>query len=162
MHLANNINLKKDNFTRNVCIGLVDGLTIPLAIAAALSSLIISSSSIIIACLVASVAGALTMTAGGYLEGRKYNAVENSKWPVITIGVGYFSGGIITVIPYLLSDNPLIALRYAAIICMIILFIAGYWESKLNGSNGWINAVRVCITAAIVAIAAFLVAKLFR
>ena len=100
MHLANNINLKKDNFTRNVCIGLVDGLTIPLAIAAALSSLIISSSSIIIACLVASVAGALTMTAGGYLEGRKYNAVENSKWPAITIGVGYFSGGIITVIPY--------------------------------------------------------------
>lgn len=162
MHLANNINLKNHNFTRNICIGLVDGLTIPLALASALSGLVISSDSVIVACLVASLAGALTMTAGGYLEGRKYNAGQNSTWSAVTIGAGYFSGGLITVIPYFVNDYPLIALRYAAVLSMTILFVAGYWEGKLNGSNGWINAVRVCVTAGIAAAAAFFVAKLFR
>src|SRR5687768_5143566 len=162
MHLANKVNLKKHDFTRNVCIGLVDGLTIPLALASALSRLVTHSSSVIIACLVASLAGALTMTAGGYLEGRKYNAGENSTRSAITIGAAYFSGGLVAVIPYFIIEYPLVALRYAAVICMSILFFAGYWESKLNGSNGWINAVRVCITAGVAAVAAFLVATLFR
>ena len=160
MHLANKVNLKKHDFTRNVCIGLVDGLTIPLALASALSRLFTHSSSVIIACLAASLAGALTMTAGGYIEGRKYNG-KNSTRSAIIIGAAYFSGGLVAVIPYFINEYPLVALRYAAVISMTILFFAGYWESKLNGSNGWINAVRVCITAGVAAVAAFLIAKLF-
>ena len=154
--------MKKNNFIRNICIGIVDGLTIPLALAAGLSSLVISSSPVIIACLVASLAGAMTMTIGGYYESRRYDAAQDPVKSALTIGTGYFSGGIITTIPYLFVEHPMIALRYSAIIAMVVLFIAGYWESKLNGSKGWTNAVRVCVTAGIAATAAFLIAKLFR
>ena len=154
--------LKKNNFIRNICIGLVDGVTIPLAIAAGLSGLVMYSSPVIIACLVASFAGAITMTIGGYIEGKKYDSKENSVFSALIIGAGYFSGGFITSIPYFFAEYPLTALRYAVILAMAVLFVAGYWESRLNGSKGWTNAFRVCITAAVAAVAAFLVAELFR
>lgn len=154
--------MKQHNFIRNICIGLVDGLTIPLALAAGLSGLMLSSSPVIIACMVAAIAGSLTMTIGGYFEGKKYTEHQKPVSSAITIGTGYISGGIITTLPFVFEHNPLLALRYAAVITLMILFIAGYWESKLNGSDGWTNAIRVCITGAIAAAAAFFVAKLFR
>jgi VIT1/CCC1 family predicted Fe2+/Mn2+ transporter len=154
--------LKKNDFTRNICIGLVDGLTIPLAVAAGLSGLVSYVSPVIIACLMAALAGALTMTIGGYLEVKKYVPKQSPASSALTIGSGYLCGGIIVALPYLFVENPLIALRYSVIITMLMLLIAGYWESKLNDSSGWTNAIRVAVTAAVVALAAFLLAKLFR
>ena len=154
--------MKKTDFIRNICIGLVDGLTIPLAVAAGLSGLVSYPTPVIIACLVAAFAGALTMTIGGYLEVKKYIPELRSAPSALTIGGGYLFGGLIVTLPYFLIDYPLNALRYSVIISMLILLIAGYWESKLNNSNGWVNAIRVAATAAIVATAAFLLAKLFR
>jgi VIT1/CCC1 family predicted Fe2+/Mn2+ transporter len=154
--------LKKNNFARNFCIGLVDGITIPLAVAAGLSTLVINSTAIVIACGAVSFAGAMTMSVGGFFESRKYNAAENPVRAATIIGFGYLTGGVATVVPYIINHTPLEALRNAVIISMCILFVAGYWESRLNGSGGWVNAIRVCITAAIAATAAYFVAKLFR
>ena len=160
--MENKLSLKKNDFIRNICIGLVDGLTIPLALAAGLSGLVTYVSPVIIACLVAALAGAITMSIGGYIEVRKYEPKQSPSSSALTIGAGYFCGGCMVTLPYFFIDYPISALRYSIIITMIILFAAGYWESKLNGSNGWANAVRVSVTAALVATAAFLLAKLFR
>jgi VIT1/CCC1 family predicted Fe2+/Mn2+ transporter len=161
MHSENELHLNKSDFFRNVCIGLVDGLTIPLALAAGLSGLVSYASPVIIACVVAALAGALTMAIGGYLEGRRYISTQSPALSAITIGAGYLCGGLIVTLPYIFIEYPLAALRYSAIAAMVLLFVAGYGESKLNGSKGWTNAIRVCVTAAIVATAAFLLAKLF-
>ena len=162
MHSQDNLHLEKNVFVRNICIGLVDGLTIPLALAAGLSGLVASVTPVIIACIVAALAVALTMTIGGYLEVRKYVTKQNPSSSAIAIGAGYFTGGLIVTLPYAFIEDPLTALRSSAIITMILLFIVGYYESRLSGSNGWTNAIRVFVTAAAVATAAFLVAKLFR
>jgi VIT1/CCC1 family predicted Fe2+/Mn2+ transporter len=162
MHSENKLHPQKNDFIRNMCIGLVDGLTIPLALAAGLSGLVTNVHPVIIACLVASLAGALTMTIGGYLEVRRYITKQSPASSAITIGAGYFIGGLIVTVPYFLIENTSVALRYSALITMTILFAAGYCESKLSGANGWTNALRVFVTAAIMAAAAFLVAKLFR
>jgi VIT1/CCC1 family predicted Fe2+/Mn2+ transporter len=162
MSSENNSHLKKNDFVRNICIGLVDGLTIPLALAAGLSGLVSNVSPVIIACLVAAIAGSLTMTIGGYLEVKKYVPKQSPASSALTIGAGYLFGGFNVTLPYFFIDYPLQALRYSAILTMVILFVAGYWESKLNGSKGWTNAIRVAATAAVVATAAFLLAKLFR
>ena len=158
----NNLHSEKHVFFRNICIGMIDGLTIPLALAAGLSGLVTSGAPVIIACLVAALAGAITMTIGGYLEVKKYITKQSPASSAITIGAGYFLGGLIVTLPYFFIADPLGSFRYSAIITMIILFGAGYSESKLSGSNGWTNAFRVFITAALVATAAFLLAKLFR
>lgn len=162
MHSENNPQPEKNFIVRNICIGLIDGLTIPLAVAAALSGVVASVSPVIIACLVAALAGAFTMTIGGYLEVRKYITKQSPASSAITVGAGYFLGGLIVALPYFFIAEPLPALRCTAISTMIILFVAGYCESRLSGSNGWTNAFRVFITAAVVATAAYLLSKLFR
>ncbi|MBL7699961.1 MAG: VIT1/CCC1 transporter family protein [Chitinophagaceae bacterium] len=149
------------NFFRNICIGLVDGLTIPLALAAGLSGLANKNSPVIIACFAAAVAGAFTMTIGGYFESKKYSSGVKPSVAGLTIGTGYLVGGIITTVPYYFVASPLIALQYSVIATLTVLFVAGYWESKLNGGTGWANAARVCVTGAAAAGVAFYIAKLF-
>ncbi len=153
--------MKQHHFFRNISIGIVDGLTIPLALAAGLSGLVSENSPVIIACLVAALAGAVTMSIGGYHESKKYDAPVRPASAAATIGLGYLAGGLITTIPYFFISQPMQALTYSVVLTLIVLFVAGYWESKLNGGLGLINAVRVCITGAVAATAAFLVAKLF-
>lgn len=153
--------MKQQHFFRNISIGIVDGLTIPLALAAGLSGLVSQNSPIIIACLVAAFAGAVTMSIGGYHESKKYDAPVRPASAAATIGVGYFVGGLITTIPYFFISDPMQALTYSIALTLCVLFVAGYWESKLNGGSGWINAIRVSVTGAVAAAAAFFVAKLF-
>lgn len=149
------------NFFRNICIGLVDGLTIPLALAAGLSGLVRNNTPVIIACLAAAAAGAITMTIGGYFESKKYGTAVKPSVAGLTIGAGYLAGGIVATLPYYFTTNPLNALQYSVACTLLVLLIAGYWESVLNGGKGWTNAARVCLTGAAVAAAAFFVAKLF-
>ena len=150
------------SFPRNFCIGLVDGLTIPLALAAGLSNLVDSVQPVIIACLAVAVAGAITMGVGGYFESRKFSVEQNSLLAAATIGAGYFSGGLFVVLHYLITDVPSEGFHHAALHTLIVLLVAGYFESKLNGGSGWINAIRVCITAGVVSAAAYFIAQLFR
>lgn len=151
--------MTKQETLRNITIGLTDGLTIPLALAAGLSGLVSSSFNIAIACIAIAVAGAVTMGASAFLEGKKYN--EPSKSSAI-VGISYLLGGVIVALPYLFIATPLRALVYTGVISLVVLFIAGYFESKLHGANGWTGAIRVMLTGAIAALAAFAVAKLFR
>ena len=153
--------LKTENFFRNICIGLVDGLTIPLAVAAGLSGFVESARPVVIACIAVAFAGALTMTFSGYFESKKYDPDTKPGITAVTIGTGYLLGGLTVSAPYFASEHPDGAFRNSIIISMLVLFVAGYFESRLNGSNGWINAFRVCITAGIAAAAALFVAKLF-
>lgn len=153
--------MRHTNFFRHICIGLVDGLTIPLALAAGLSGLVHFNYPIIIACIAAAAAGAITMTIGGYFESKKYNSGEKPSAAGLTIGAGYFFGGVVPTLPYFFTAYPLDALLYAVVITLIVLLVAGYWEGKLNGGSGWTNAIRVSATGAAAAGAAFGIAKLF-
>jgi VIT1/CCC1 family predicted Fe2+/Mn2+ transporter len=152
--------VKKQEVLQNITIGLTDGLTIPFALAAGLSGVITSSFTIAAACMALATAGALTMGAGAYLEQKKSGS-GNYINSALIIGTSYILGGIITALSYLFIPAPLEALKYAAVITLIFLFIAGYYESKVNGANEFIGGVRVMLTGAAAATAAFYVAKLF-
>jgi VIT1/CCC1 family predicted Fe2+/Mn2+ transporter len=153
--------LKSRQTLRNICIGLVDGLTIPLALATGLSGLVSSSSTIIIACLATSFAGSLTMTFGGYIESRKYAPIVHPLRSAVIIGIGYLAGGLVVTTPYFFIAQPITAFPYSLVITLLFLLVSGYWESKLNGGKGPAGAIRVCITGAVAAGAAFITAKLF-
>lgn len=153
--------MKSSRYIRNTCIGLTDGLTIPFALAAGISGIVSSSATIIIACLATAFAGSLTMSFGGFFEGRKYEPSQTPLTSAITIGVGYLAGGLITTLPYFFISKPILAFQYSAGITLTLLFVTGYYESILNGVKGWTGAIRVCLTGAITAAAAFILAKLF-
>jgi len=153
--------VNKKDFVRNITIGLTDGLTIPFALAAGLSGVVESSITIAVACITLSVAGGITMSLGAYFEQKKSNA-DNYLIATFIIGTSYLLGGIISVTPYLFISSPLEALKYAVIITLLSLFIAGYVESQVNDANGFAGGIRVMLTGAVAALMAFYVAKLFK
>lgn len=79
----------------------------------------------------------------------------------MNIGLSYAVGGLVPLSPYFLTDTPITALKYSAILTLICLFIFGWLKSKFTGVNPWAGALRVTIIGALAAGAAFFVASLF-
>jgi VIT1/CCC1 family predicted Fe2+/Mn2+ transporter len=146
---------------RNICIGLIDGLTIPLALAAGLFALSLAPSTIVIACLAVAIGGALTMSIGGFLEARKYEPANSPSSAGLLIGLSYFVGGSTVSFPFLVHNDLQAAFQWSAGLSILLLFVAGFLESSLHGKNPWIGGIRVSLTAAVAATAAYFVARLF-
>lgn len=146
---------------RNITIGLIDGLVIPFALASGLSMVMQSSRTIVIACLTATLAGAITMALGGYMEGRKYEPGGKPLASAITIGIAYITGGLMAALPYYLTSS-VIALKWSAAITLTALFIAGWLETSISGKPGWQGALRTTLGGAAAAAAAYWIAGFFK
>jgi len=153
--------LSNQYLKRNICIGLIDGITIPLALAAGLSAIAEQSHTVGIACLAVGIAGSITMGVGGYMEAKKYEAENNSLNAALTIGASYLIGSTIVGLPYWFATSPLQALPASLALSFILLFGAGFTESGLHQANSWWGGTRVLLTAMIAAGAAWFVAGLF-
>lgn len=145
----------------NITIGLIDGLTIPFALACGLSSIIVDSKTIFISCLAILIAYSITMTAGAYLSADK-QPEGNALAAALTIGISYIAGGILVAVPFYFINIPMHALSYSASMAIPALFIAGYFDSRYQAANAWAGAVRVSLTGIIAGAAAFWIAGLFR
>jgi VIT1/CCC1 family predicted Fe2+/Mn2+ transporter len=146
---------------RNITIGLIDGLTVPFALAAGLSSIIGSGHTIFVSCIAIIIAYSITMSVSAYLSAKAHEP-ESALSSSLTIGVSYVAGGLLSAFPFFLIEAPMHALGYSSAITLSALFIAGYLDSTFNHSNGWMGAVRVALTGAVAGGAAFSVAGLFR
>ncbi len=146
---------------RETTIGLSDGLIIPFALAAGLSNVVQSSPTVVVFCLAAALAGAVTMTFGGYIEGKKYNTSASPLLSALVIGFSYALGGVLTTLPYHFIDIPKDAFRWSAILTLGILFLTGYADNILHGNKGWQGGVRTVVTGAVAATAAFLISGVF-
>src|SRR6266498_5083323 len=69
-HLHHEEHLKSSDLLRDIVIGMSDGLTVPFALAAGLSSANASTSIIVIAGIAEICAGSIAMGLGGYLAGK--------------------------------------------------------------------------------------------
>jgi vacuolar iron transporter family protein len=79
----------------------------------------------------------------------------------LNIGLSYIAGGIIPLCPYFFIDNSNEALKISAIATLVCLFVFGFFKSRITGINPWWGALKVMLTGAVAAAAAFGVAKLF-
>jgi hypothetical protein len=77
-----------------------------------------------------------------------------------TTGIGYFAGGFFSLIPFLFIDSSITALKISSLLTLPALFIIGYL--KMNGGKAarWLNGLRILVTGAIAAGAAFGIARL--
>jgi len=62
--------LKSSDFISDIVIGMSDGLTVPFALAAGISSAVQSNGLVVTACIAEIVAGSIAMGLGGYLAGK--------------------------------------------------------------------------------------------
>lgn len=153
--------MNKYHALREATIGLSDGLVIPFALAAGLSNVVISSPTIVAACLAAAMAGAVTMTFGGYLEGKKYKTSTSPLRSALIIGLSYALGGLLTTLPYHFISIPREAFRWSAMLTLCVLFWTGYADNILHGGKGWQGGIRTVVTGAVAAAAGFLISGVF-
>jgi VIT1/CCC1 family predicted Fe2+/Mn2+ transporter len=79
----------------------------------------------------------------------------------LNIGLSYAVGGFVPLSPYFFTDTPLEASKISAVLTLICLFVFGFFKGRITGVNPWWGAIRVTLTGALAAGAAFGVAKLF-
>lgn len=70
IHLHKEVHLKSSDFITDVVIGMSDGLTVPFALAAGLSSAVTDNHLVTTAGIAEIIAGSIAMGLGGYLAGK--------------------------------------------------------------------------------------------
>jgi VIT1/CCC1 family predicted Fe2+/Mn2+ transporter len=85
---------------------------------------------------------------------------KRARKSAFNIGFSYILGGLIPLTPYFFVDNAIEGLKLSAIITLICLFIFGFFKSKMTGVNPLWGGVKVMMTGALAATAAFGIAKL--
>ena len=78
----------------------------------------------------------------------------------VTIGLSYIVGGVIPLSPYLLTNQPLLALYYSCALTLCCLFIFGWFKSKVTGQPLLAGSIKVVVIGALAAGAAFGMARL--
>ncbi len=78
----------------------------------------------------------------------------------LNIGLSYVAGGLVPLSPYFFAATPLHALSISVAVTLFFLFIFGWFKSKITGINVWTGALKVMVTGALAAGAAFAIAKL--
>jgi predicted membrane protein (TIGR00267 family) len=85
---------------------------------------------------------------------------NRARQSAITIGASYIVGGIIPLSPYFFIADSHNALYYSCAITVICLFIFGFFKSKVTGQPAFAGALKVLVTGALAASAAFVMAKI--
>lgn len=142
--------------------GWVDGLSLAFALAAGMSSIAAQAQTILLACLALTIAGALTMTAGGYMTAKTYQSDPRPLRAALAIGCGYLAGGLLICVSYMGHAQPLQLLQRCCLIALPALAVAGWLDNTLNGATGWTGALRVLLIGGLAAASAYGVAQLFR
>lgn len=86
--------------------------------------------------------------------------LNRARMSAMAIALSYIVGGLVPLLPYLLTDTPENGLVYSILITLIALFAFGYFKSKATGQPPIIGALKTMSIGAVAAGAAFTIAKL--
>lgn len=149
-------------------IGMSDGLTVPFALAAGLSSTH-NIHLVVIGGIAEISAGVVSMGFGGWQAAQAEDQIEGSETKTtkmdsvksgITVGVSYAIGGIVPLIPYFVCSTTALALTWSIVATLIVLFIFGLVKGRYTKQNIWRSAVETLVIGAISASVAYLAAHL--
>ena len=85
---------------------------------------------------------------------------KRARKSAFNIGLSYVLGGLIPLSPYFFTNNPLDGLELSAAVTLVCLFLFGYFKSKMTGIPPFKGALKVMLTGAVAATAAFIIARL--
>ncbi|KAL2911194.1 Protein ccc1 [Polyrhizophydium stewartii] len=87
---------------------------------------------------------------------------RNRTWiSALTIGVSYFLGGLVPLIPYIFISTAVSALYVSAGVTILALFIFGYFKARMLGNrHPFLSALQMAVVGTAAAGAAFGIAKL--
>lgn len=76
-----------------------------------------------------------------------------------TIALSYIAGGLVPLLPYMLTSDAQTALRYSVVATLLALFGFGYVKGTFTGTHPWQSAARTTLIGGVAAAAAFAIAK---
>ena len=77
----------------------------------------------------------------------------------LTIGGAYVAGGLIPLLPYMLSPDAQAALYGSVVITLAALFVFGFIKGNFTGASPLRNALQTVLIGGVAAAAAFLIAR---
>lgn len=78
------------------------------------------------------------------------------------VALAFLLGACLPVLPYIFIPDPILALKYAAVITFVSLIIFGYFKAAYTGQQVWKVVLRLLVTGMIVAGSAWLIAWILR
>ena len=87
--------------------------------------------------------------------------INRAKKSAFNIGLSYIAGGVIPLIPYILTNTPNEGFVGSVILTVIALLIFGYIKSRVTGQSPIKGAIKTTMVGLIAAFVAYFVAKLF-
>lgn len=96
-----------------------------------------------------------------YELGLEKPDAKRARKSAINIAISYIVGGLIPLMGYVFTSNPLNGLRDSAIITIICLIVFGYYKSKLTGQKPFAGALKTTVIGVLAAATAFGIAWLF-
>jgi VIT1/CCC1 family predicted Fe2+/Mn2+ transporter len=78
----------------------------------------------------------------------------------LTIALSYTVGGLIPLLPYMLTKTPHVALAFSTLVTLSALFVFGYFKGRFTGTGALKSAWQTLAIGGAAASAAFLLARL--
>ena len=80
----------------------------------------------------------------------------------LTIAASYIAGGLVPLIPYMLLNNSVVALKISAVSTLIALYGFGYVKGQFTGTKPIKSGYQTALIGGLAATAAFVLAHLFK
>lgn len=127
--LINMLDEEKLKYAGSIVLGLNDALIELTGALAGLTFAFQKTSIIAVAGLITGIAASFSMAASNYLSEKAEGKNKNYLKSALYTGVAYIFTVILLILPYLLFDNPFIALPITITIAIMIIFIFNYYIS---------------------------------
>ncbi|MBO4480505.1 MAG: VIT1/CCC1 transporter family protein [Alphaproteobacteria bacterium] len=153
----------KNYFWDSIILGMHDAIVSTIGLITGLVFASASAHVVLLTGIIASCSAALSMAASQYLAKHENNS-EIAIWHGMSTGIAYLFTASMLLIPFLLINNPFIAITMTYITAIAIIFFFNFIKSKLCGTQFWSCLARMLIICAAVTSIAFLIgegAKLF-
>jgi Uncharacterized membrane protein len=124
----------EEDYKGSMVLGLNDALVGKLAALAGFSVLFQNTHTIVLAIIVTTIAGALSMAAGEYLQKDLEGNVRDSKKSAAYTGAAYLSVSLALVLPFVVFSEYLTALIATLIIAFIIVVSFAYYSAPIRKS----------------------------
>lgn len=79
----------------------------------------------------------------------------------LTIAISYLIGGLVPLLPYMMTRSNSLALKASVVATLIALFVFGFIKAKFTGINPLRGALQTVAIGGLAAGAAFVIARLF-
>jgi vacuolar iron transporter family protein len=86
---------------------------------------------------------------------------SRALYSALTIACSYIVGGLVPLLPYILIDNSVIALKVSAIFTLLALFGFGYIKGNFTGAKPLRSAIQTALIGGLAATTAFAIAQIF-